>query len=182
MESVTVYGLVCDHCTASVGAIFLSEEEAKAHALKVGKCRSCGESWGALANGQVWDAKIVSVTYENPMDILQTIVDQAAKGLRADPPQAVYGYADLGRGVPGERYPARDFDVIVDRRIRLNFSRAGAGPKGGGPAVGLQVVDRGTGSAEAFYWFTDQYALVQLAVEALKGFRYLREFPEAAPR
>jgi hypothetical protein len=146
----------CTQCGASQG-LFTDLEELITKVVEQKKCVKCGAEFSLLSNGTIRNLewRIIPSREEYIIALLEEIEKEKQ--------QYIFCYEDLGPNSSSYRYPQK----------RIKFKRYERTERAS-PAYVLNVFDKETNKLEKSYCFDSPYALLQIAKEALKGYRWLK--------
>jgi len=146
---------------------FTSQEDAIVHMLSQGRCpnKDCNNVF-TLINDKPHGFYIKEVEYR---DRIQALIDIIENTVLDEMPnsQDIFCYEDRGPQSFRYRYPTRKLKFEFRYLSRTNRAS---------PAISIFVYDKDSRDLLAAYCFDSPYALLQLAYEALKGVKYLRDY------
>jgi len=151
-------GLVayCRECGNPQG-VFQDEGELRRKIAEQKRCKSCGAEFGFLPDGRIWNLRwdIIPSKEEYVIKLLEEIEKEKQ--------QVIFCYEDLGPNSISYRYP--------QKRIKFHWHER---TERASPAYALNIYDKDTNKLEKSYCFDSPYALLQIAREAIKGYKWLK--------
>lgn len=146
----------CTKCGASQG-LFIDKGDLLKKIAEQNKCVKCGTEFSFLSDGKIlnlqWD--IIPSKEEYIIELLNEVEKEKQ--------QVIFCYEDLGPSATKYRYP--------QKRIKFHWHEK---TERASPAYALNIFDKDTNKLEKSYCFDSPYALLQLAKEALKGYKRLK--------
>ena len=146
-----------------------TRKQAQNEALKLTKCPKCKNGFTRLTNGTLWGFWIDELQ-DDTVDTFVNYVDEILKKTSMKDTQYIHCYEDHGYG-SGSATEGRYTGLRINFKNETKTIRAG-------PAVGMHIYDQDTNAPKRTIFFSDDYALLQLATDALKGYQYLRKSKE----
>lgn len=147
----------CTNCGAPQG-LFTDIGELRRKIAKQRKCVECSNEFGFLSDGRIWNLRwdIIPSKEEYIIELLGEIEKDIQQ-------QVIFCYEDLGPNSLMYRYP--------QKRIKFHrYEKTGRAS----PAYVLNTYDKDTNKIEKSYCFDSPYALLQIAKEAIKGYKWLK--------
>ena len=146
----------CTACGASQG-VFQDEGELRRKIAEQKRCASCGAEFRFLPDGRIWNLRweVIPSKEEYAIKLLEEIEKEHQ--------QIIFGYEDLGPNASSYRYP--------QKRIKFHWHEK---TDRASPAYALNILDKDSNKLEKSICFDSPYSLLQLAKEAIKGYKWLK--------
>ncbi len=161
-KRIKLYVSICNECGTLIGT-YTSYEEAYHKTLQYRVCPYCKRSYfEVFYDGRPYGFRIEEFEYMDPFEAISSLIQSYFVGKTK---QHIFGYEDKGPKSREEyRYPSRRFEF----KHYISTERAT-------PAVCINVYDKDTGEIVHRHCFDNQYALLQIALEAIRGAKFLRD-------
>ena len=158
----------CGECTWS-SELMPTRKQAESEAFKLTKCPACGNGFTRLKDGTLWGFWIDEQEADD-VDFFVNYIDGILKKTNMKDPQYIHCYEDHGYR-SGSATEGRYTGLRINFKNETKTNRVG-------PAVGMHIYDQDTNASKSTIFFADEYTLLQLAADALKGYQFLRKSKE----